>query len=174
MVRIHMLALALVLVLAFTVSGAPVQLKFTPVDKQEILSSEVSIDGNLIATGRIITYEYLQILGIANEAQDCFPKGLIGQDINGRILSCREGSWQTFGISTITRYASHKAYRFPSAYVLCAPHERVVGGGGACSQPSGHSWLLASKPVDNGWGIQCDGGLRNEWGSAEVWAICAW
>jgi hypothetical protein len=132
----------------------------------------VNIDGILASTGRIITEEYVQINGVAIPGSECSPNGLIGRDGDGQILSCQTGVWRKPRASTIIRESTNKEYRWPTASVSCAENEQVVGGGGSCAQPGGYIWLAQSKPQDNGWTVLCDGGMKNEMATANVWAIC--
>src|SRR5262245_15310346 len=45
-----------------------------------------------------------------------------------------------------------------SAFAQCSKNERLVGGGGAPMPPGGLVGLGVSRPGDNGWLVQQDGG----------------
>ncbi|RUP51098.1 hypothetical protein BC936DRAFT_149891 [Jimgerdemannia flammicorona] len=142
----------------------------------------ITINGNAVVSGslrsndRISTGEYVQIDGMANSGSDCHPNGLVGRDNNGVLFSCQFGVWQKVGgsINTVVRHNSDRGYRWPKSEVSCASHEKVMGGGSSCYQEGGMIWILKSAPSGNGWFTQCDGGLENKWGTAEVWVICAY
>ncbi|KAF8946163.1 hypothetical protein BGZ46_005850 [Entomortierella lignicola] len=133
----------------------------------------LSIEGNIKASGRITSDEYVQITGVAIEGSECSTSGLIGQDGGGRLLTCQMGLWLFQKTSTIVKEHSNIGFRFPSATVLCGPYQRVISGGGSCEQTGGFTWMVGSRPYGNGWKVECDGGQLNEWGTAHVWAICA-
>ncbi|KAF9343789.1 hypothetical protein BGX26_005199, partial [Mortierella sp. AD094] len=115
---------------AVAVIGAPIRLRDTS-ENQSPLSvlNGVTIDGNLKATGRISTDEYVPVNGIANQDAECSPTGLIEQDRDGRILTCQAGLWRKRRIHTTVREHTNEGYRWPASYVQCADHERVTGGG---------------------------------------------
>lgn len=58
----------------------------------EVFSVDQS--GNVVASGRLTTNEYLQINGLAVEGAPCSPNGLVGRDVNGLLLSCQSGVWR--------------------------------------------------------------------------------
>ncbi|KAI8600666.1 hypothetical protein EDD21DRAFT_127561 [Dissophora ornata] len=150
MLRLH--TLASVLAMAVAAIGAPV--------RQVLVQGNLIVDGNLKATGRISTDEFVQINGIAVSGTGCSPNGVIARDDDGQILSCYSGVWRKPGVNTVIRESSNREYMWPTAFVACEPHERVVGGGGGCEQPSGYIWLMWSKPENNGWYVKCDGGMN--------------
>ncbi|KAF9960934.1 hypothetical protein BGZ72_005434 [Mortierella alpina] len=162
---------------ATTVLGAPAPFS-ADLDYQSPLSfqNKATFDGSLEVTGRISTDEYLHVKGIAEKDAECSLAGLIAQDGEGQILACQGGVWQhqRSTLRTTIRENKKDEYRFPAASVQCAEHERVIGGGGECTRPGiGYIFMISSKPFENGWRVGCDGGLKNDWATAYVWAICA-
>ncbi|KAF9279943.1 hypothetical protein BGZ68_007608 [Mortierella alpina] len=167
----------LLAITAVTVLGAPAQYNIDQGYQAPLsLHNEATIDGNLEVSGRISTDEYLLVKGIAEKDAECSSAGLIAQDGDGQILACQGGTWkpQRQTIRTAIRENKKDAFRFPAASVQCAEHERVIGGGGECSRPGmGYIFMISHKPFENGWMVGCDGGLKQEWATAHVWAICA-
>ncbi|WP_324729675.1 shufflon system plasmid conjugative transfer pilus tip adhesin PilV [Pseudomonas chlororaphis] len=50
--------------------------------------------GKLTSMGRAEVGEYLLLGGIAVEGNGCSPNGLLGRNVNGLALSCKDGVWQ--------------------------------------------------------------------------------
>ncbi|KAF9436788.1 hypothetical protein BGZ76_002972 [Entomortierella beljakovae] len=141
-----------------------------------ITAQNVLSFGSVISTGRMTTHENLWIKKKNTLGESCSVVGLIGVDKTGQILSCRDDEqWHKplANPATKTRETTQRGYRFPTAIVLCEPWEHVTGGGGGCDQPSGFIWIKHSKPLSNGWSVECDGGMKDEWGTASAYAICS-
>ncbi|KAF9110221.1 hypothetical protein BGX27_006639 [Mortierella sp. AM989] len=168
--------LASVLAFSLTVVAAPIQIQLTPKVQHQDPSAyfALKVDGSLKVSGRVIADEYVQIGGIAIEGSECALNGLVGQDGGGRLLTCQMGMWLYPKVSTEIKEHTAVGYQRPTATVSCGPFRRVIGGGGECSQPSGSIYVISSKPHENGWKIECDGASKEEWGNANVWAICAY
>lgn len=73
----------------------------------------VSANGNITGQngyfrGRLTTNEYLQLGGLAQAGQGCYPNGLIGRNSRGGILSCEDGRWRASGQGgSVTRSANN-------------------------------------------------------------------
>ncbi|KAF9399178.1 hypothetical protein BGX21_006693 [Mortierella sp. AD011] len=168
--------LTLVAVISSMVAAVPIQVHLDPKVQQlgPVPHYALNIDGSIKVSGRIISEEYVQITGLATEGSECTASGLVGQDGGGKLLTCQMGIWLYPKIKTEVKEHSEIGYRFPNASVSCGPYQRVIGGGGSCHQTGGFIWVTASKPFQNGWRVECDGGQKDEWGTAKVWAICGY
>ncbi|MEA9996497.1 shufflon system plasmid conjugative transfer pilus tip adhesin PilV [Pseudomonas sp. AA4] len=60
--------------------------------------------GTLASVGRTTVGEYLQINGIASLGGGCASNGLIGRDVHGLALSCKDGIWRGGGVSGTYQY----------------------------------------------------------------------
>jgi type II secretory pathway pseudopilin PulG len=162
-----------------TVSGTNVQAsnqvyaQNSIVTPGQLIAGAITSNSTITAGSRLTAGEYVQVNGTAAVGAGCGPAGLIGQDGTGALLQCEQGIWRkTGGISTVqARTASTSGTRHVSADAFCIPPEKVVGGGGACTN-GGFSWLAYSFPQGNGWSSTCDA-TSDRAVSVTTYAMCA-
>ncbi|WP_248915984.1 shufflon system plasmid conjugative transfer pilus tip adhesin PilV [Pseudomonas moorei] len=62
-----------------------------------LVGGQVVAFGNMTATGRLSTNEFLSIGGVATEGAGCGDNKLIAKTATGTALSCEDGVWKTTG-----------------------------------------------------------------------------
>ncbi|XP_017462997.1 PREDICTED: shufflon protein A'-like [Rhagoletis zephyria] len=84
----------------------------------------VSVNGNITGQngyfrGRLTTNEYLQLWGLAQAGQGCYPNGLIARDTQGAVLSCQNGIWMTNSGVPVGTIIAWGAGNIPSGWLIC-------------------------------------------------------
>lgn len=62
-----------------------------------LVGGQVVAFGNMTATGRISTNEFLSVGGVAAEGSNCSDSTLIAKKSNGDALTCTDGKWKSSG-----------------------------------------------------------------------------
>lgn len=119
--------------------------------------------GNMTASGRIQTNEFVYFNGRATAGTACSPNGLEGSDASGSgaAVRCKNGIWQKeggFSATTVSTCISAVG-TFDASCIASCPAGTTITGGGCNADVGGNggSWEVTySAPNGNGWA--CKGG----------------
>lgn len=141
-----------------------------------LVGGQVVAFGNMTATGRLTTNEFLSLGGRAAAGTGCVDTTLMAKDAAGGVLTCRNGIWvSSGGISTVTVGCTGAVGQFQSACVASCPASTTLVSGG-CTTPNINWEVNGSVPSGNGW--SCWGSEDNGSGwynfSVTGYAICAY
>lgn len=141
-----------------------------------LVGGQVVAFGNMTATGRISTNEFISIGGRAAAGTACGDNNLMAKDSSGGSLTCKDGIWTSMGgFNTVTVSCTGAAAQFQSACTASCPvATKLVSGG--CTTPNINWEVNGSIPSGNGWYCWGSEDVGSGWYNFSVtgYAICAY
>ena len=102
------------------------------------VAGNASIAGAATVSGRLTTNEFLEVKGLATEGETCPKDGVVGRDVNYRLLSCQSGYWMPSSRAPRTyRYVFETSQKWTVPVGVKSAYVTMAGGGG-----SGVGWRL--------------------------------
>jgi len=126
--------------------------------------------GTVRADGRLSVGEYLQLEGQASAGNGCSPNGLVGRDAEGGGLSCKNGVWQTQGLSQPFQVMSPQVCaNLTQVRATCPAGTKLISGGYILSNWMSNSGYGQNNspdnsfpdPSSNSWLINTPNNLNN-------------
>lgn len=104
------------------------------------VAGNASIAGAATVSGRLTTNEFLEVKGLATEGDVCPKDGVVGRDVNYRLLSCQSGYWMPSSRAPRSyRYIFESSQKWTVPAGVKSAYVTMAGGGG-----SGVGWRLSN------------------------------